>query len=247
MNGQNGANFFTAEDLEALFHDEEAQATPPAEEKETSTEDTGNDDAGKQSSSVETTKAFASRLKESTDKARREEREAIAKTLGYDSYEALVKEKESKVITDKGLDPSVVTPVVEELVKQRIDNDPRMKELEGYRKKQVLDFGKKELAEITALTGGEITSLAQLSREVLDLWAKKGSLKSAFLELEGEKLITKVRGEQSKGSTAHMSNPDGSAPANTAKRHLTAEEKKTWKFFNPSMTDEELDKKMIDK
>lgn len=247
MDGLNGANLFSAEDLEALFQDEEAQATPPANDEESSDGDAGKDDAGKQSKPVDTTKAFATRLKESTEKARLEEREAIAKSLGFDSYDALVKSKEDQVITDKGLDPSVVTPVVEEIVKQRIDNDPRMKELAEYRKRQVAEFGKKELAEITALTGGEITSLAQLSREVLDLWAKKGSLKSAYLELEGEKLINKVRGEQSKGGTAHLNTPSGGTNASSGKRYLTAEEKQMWRFFNPGMTEEELNKKMIDK
>lgn len=251
MNGQEGAKLFTAEDIEALFHDEGVQATPPATESaddgtEASTGTTGTEDAGKSSSSVDTTKAFATRLKASTEKARQEEREAIAKSLGFESYAAMMKDKETRVITDKGLDPTVVTPVVEELVKQRIDHDPRMKELEGYRKQQVLEFGKKELAEITALTGGEITSLAQLPREVLDLWAKEGSLKAAYLKLEGEKLITRVRGEQSKGSTAHLGTPSGGSSGTPGKRHLTDEEKQMWKFFNPGLTDEELSKKLID-
>ena len=103
------------------------------------------------------------------------------------------------------------------------------------------------MAEITTLTGGEITKLSQLPKEVIDLWKKKGSLKSAYMELEGEKLISKIRGEQSKGSTSHLANPGGTSGIPDNKRFLTAEEKQLWKLFRPSITEEELNKKMIDK
>ena len=102
------------------------------------------------------------------------------------------------------------------------------------------------MAKITELTGGEITTLSQLSPEVIDLWKKKGSLKAAFMEVEGEKLINKIRSGQSKGSTDHLANPGGSNPGKTTKRHLTAEEKQRWKFFNPNMTEKELNEKLID-
>lgn len=249
MDTFNGANMFTAEELEALFGDELERETPTADEG-TETQESGNtetENTGKPQNNVETTKAFANRLKESTEKARREEREAIAKSLGYASYDEMQKTREKKVLEDKGLDPELVSPVIEELVKQRLDNDPRMKELDGYRSKQVQEFGRKELAEITTLTGGKITSLAQLPREVIDLWAKEGSLKSAYLKLEGEKLITSMRSEQSKGTTDHLNSPNGGAHASTGKRYLTAEEKRVWKMFNPRMTDDELNKKTVDK
>ena len=127
-----------------------------------------------------------------------------------------------------------------------MDNDPRMKELEELRQRQIKEFGKKELAEITKLTNGEITSLAQLPKEVINLWKTKGSLKSAYLELEGERLINKFKGEQSKGSTSHLKNPSGNSSVASNKRPLTAEEKQIWKFFNNSMTDEQLNKQMVE-
>lgn len=242
----NGANVFTTEELESLFGSEFEQTSPTAEGTEAqeggnmATEETGNTQ-----SSVETTKAFANRLKESTEKARKEEREAIAKSFGFDSFEAMQKSRERQVLEDKGLDPDIVNPVIDELVQQRLDNDPRMKELDGYRSRQVQEFGRRELAEITTLTGGKITSLAQLPREVIDLWAKKGSLKSAYLELEGEKLITSMRSEQSKGTTGHLATPSGSTKPDNGKRYLTAEEKRIWKMFNPKMTEEELNNKTV--
>lgn len=236
-----GVNEFTAAELEQLFSDELEQETPPAEqvtEAQTSNEGTKPE--------VDTTKAFAHRLKQSTDKARQEEREAIAKQLGYTSYDDLQKSREKKVLEDKGIDPDQASDVINELVQQRLNSDPRLKELEEFKKQRIKEFGEKELAEISKLTNGEITSMSQLPKEVIDLWKTKGSLKAAYLELEGEKLITKMRSEQSKGSTAHLQSASGDSPAPSGKRLLTDKEKQTWKFFNPHMTDEELNKMTVD-
>ena len=251
MFGDNGANIFTPEELEALFKDEDTQETPPAEDNQTNTQETGanNDEqnAGNTANPVTTTKAFANRLKESTAKAVASERERIAKDLGFDSYDAMVKNREKKALEDKGLDPDVVSPVIEDLVKQRIDNDPRMKELQTLRDRQLVEFGKKELKELTELTGGKITSLAQLSPEVKEAWAKKGSLTAAYMELEGVNLVRGMRSEQSKGSTSHLNSPSGGANVPSGERFLTEEEKQYWRFFNPGMSEEELNKKTIKK
>lgn len=245
-----GVEDLSLEDLEQLFDDNSTQATPPADntiaESVTSQEQQENSQEQSKSSS-EVTKAFAKRLKESTDKAVAAEREAIAKKMGYDSYENMLSANERKLIEDKGLDPDEVSPVVEELVQQRLNNNPLMKELENFRRQRIEEFGQRELAEITALTGGEITKLSQLPKEVIDLWKTKGSLKSAYMQLEGEKLITRLRSEQSKGSTAHLNNPGSSVVTPDTKRPLTQEERNIWKFFNPNISDEELNKKTIDK
>lgn len=248
-----GANEFSVEELEEMFNEEfEQDATPPATDDTSPTEE-GTD--GNQTSNTGTevnepkvtqTKAFAKRLRESTDKARREEREAIAKSLGYESYDAMLKKREQDVITNKGYDANEISPIVDEIVKSRLDNDPRMLELAELKAQQVKEFGKKELAEISELTGGEITSLEQLPREVLESWKTEGSLVSAYMKHEGGNLIRKIRSEGSKGTTAHLSTPGGSTPQNPAKRPLTAAEKQQWKFFNPGMSDEELNKIRVD-
>lgn len=240
-----GANEFTVEELEELFRDDEpAQETPPATTNDGNPQTTNEtaDTGVSETSSVENTKAFAKRLRESTDKARREEREAIAKSLGYESYDDMQKKREQQLMNDNGLNPDDVRPVVEQIVNQRIANDPRMQELETLRANRVQEFGKRELAEITKLTGGEITSLAQLPREVIELWKQKGSLKSAYLELEGEKLVNKIRGEQSRGSASHLNTPTGTSSGSVTERPLNAEEKRMYKFFNPNITDEQLNK-----
>ena len=233
-----GVNHMSLKELEDLFSDDIEQETPPA-----------NDDTNPNPSDkdVSQTKAFAKRLAEEKAKVVNEERENIAKSLGYNSYDELQKERELKLYKEKGLDHEEIAPLVDELVKQKLDSDPRMKELEQFKARQVEEFGKKELAEITKLTDGEITKLEQVPRDVLDLWKKKGSLKAAYLELRGEELILKARSAQSKGSTSHLGNLSGGSVDDKGKRHLTAEEKNMWRLFKPSITDEELNKMMVDK
>lgn len=248
-----GANEFSVEELEEMFNEEfEQDATPPATEDATPQTVTENTtvDAGTSNTQINndvtTTKAFAKRLRESTDKARREEREAIAKALGYESYDSMLKKKEQDVITDKGYDATELSPIIDEIVKNRLENDPRMQELAELKSKQVKEFGKRELAEISELTNGEITSLEQLPREVLESWKTEGSLVSAYMKHEGGKLVRKIKSEQGKGTTAHLSTPGGTTPQETTKRPLTAHERNQWKFFNPGMSDEELDKIRVD-
>lgn len=241
-----GANEFTLEELEELFKD--TQPTTPAAEEDTTPQDgnDGADDDNNKSNNVENTKAFANRLKQSTDKARKEEREAIAKSLGYESYEDMETKRKNKLLEDKGLDPTDVSPIVDELVKQKLESDPRMQELEEFRKYKRDEFAKRELAEVTKLTDGAITSLAQLPKEVINRWQELGSLRLAYLELEGENLIARAKGGQSKGSTSHMNSLNSNAtPPPTKTRPLTAEEKQIWKVFNPGISDEELNKKTV--
>lgn len=236
---ENGANELDWKEIEELLSDETQPTTPAAEEEVPRTDTKPEEDVSK-------TQAFAHRLKESTEKARKEEREAIAKSFGYESYEAMTKQRESNLMKDKGLDPDQVAPVVEELVQKRLNNDPRMKELEELRKRQIADFAKKEIAEITELTDGEITSINQLSPEVIDVWKKSGSLKKAYMEVEGINLVNKIKAGKSKGTTDHLANPSGISGQTKAQRPLTQQEKNIWKIFNPSMTDDELNKKKVD-
>lgn len=247
---KSGDNVFTVEELEELFNGDVQQETPPANENtepqsEVQTENDKEDSS--KSNNIEQTKAFAKRLRESTEKARSDEREAIAKSFGYESYSAMVEERQRKLITDKGLDYEDVSPVVDELVKQRIDEDPRMKELENLRKQNLARYGKQELDEIARLTGGRITRFEQLPKAVVDAWKQKGSLVAAYMELEGVNLINQIRSEQSKGSTSHMSTPGASTPPPSNTRPLNEEEKRMWKLFNPSISEDELNKKTVNK
>lgn len=238
-------NDFTLDELEALFENDEPETPPAQDDQQKPPAETAPPTDDKKKAE---TKAFSDRLNA--------DRLATAKAMGYNSHEEMLasvnakkeaerKEKERKAIEEKGLDPKDVSELVDKMTKERMDADPRLLELDAFRKQQAQEYGKKQLAEITKLTNGEITNLNQLPKSVIDLWSKNGDLKAAFLQIEGEKLIIKARSAQSKGTTEHMQNPSGPTPPPSKTRPLTTEEIQVWKQFHPSMTDEEIAKKTM--
>lgn len=244
-----GANDFTVEDIESFLNGEGAD-TPPADDIEGST-DGDNQSTGEQKPVTET-QAFARRLKEEKEKVRNEERESIAKSLGFESFAAMQKSREADILKESGFDPEEVSPVVEQLVEKRLSEDPRLKELDRYRQERVNTWAQKELKELKELTNGKITKLEDVPKEVLDLWKTKGSLKAAYLELQGEALIremqTGIASGQNRSTTAHLKSPNGTpAPLTDNKRPLTDKERKVYKMFNPNVTEEELSKMFKDK
>jgi hypothetical protein len=248
---RNGAKELTIEDLENFLNGEGA-VSPAANVNEgspvaqPSNEDTPAD-AAKTSTPTET-QAFAHRLKEATNKVRAEERESIAKSLGYESYADMQKKREAQMLEEKGLDPEDVSPVVEQLVQKRLAEDPRLLELEGYRQERMNEWAKQELAVLSELTDGKISKLEDIPKDVLEKWKTKGSLKAAYLELHGETLIREIRtgvaGGQNRSTTSHMASPQGTpAPVdNSNRRPFTQKEREVYKLFNPGVTDEQLSK-----
>lgn len=242
----NGANGFSMDELDDLFKTENQQETPPAEDTTGQQDTPPVAEQNDEKKDVTQTQAFAHRLKEEKEKARKEAREEIAAALGYESYEALQKQRENKLLEDKGFDPEQVSPLVDELVKKRLEEDPRMQELAEFKKQQAQEFAKRELSEISKLTGVQYTSLDQLPQDVIESWKKTGNLKQSYISLHGEELIMRARSVNQRGTTEHLQNPAGQAPTGTSKRPLTEDEKKVWRFFNPSMSEEELNKKTVD-
>lgn len=247
----NGANDITIKDIEDFLNGDGA-TTPVAETNETSSPatqpDTDAETKNGNAQNVTETQAFAHRLKEATSKARNEERESIAKSLGYESYADMQKKREAEMLAEKGLDPEDVSSVVEEIVQKRLADDPRLAELGRYKQERVNEWAKEQLAELSDLTGGKISKLEDVPKEVIELWKTKGSLKGAYLELEGEKFIREMQigiaNGQNRSTTRHMSSPQGTPAAadNLNRRPFTAKEREVYKMFNPDVTDEQLSK-----
>ena len=125
----NGANEFTIDELERFLNGDE-DATPASNNEGAQQSGATEPAAGKEpeadkGSDVTQTQAFANRLKEATTKARNEERDNIAKELGYESYADMQKKHEADMLESKGLDPKEVSPIVDELVNKRIAEEDR--------------------------------------------------------------------------------------------------------------------------
>ena len=228
-------------EIAGLFNNDQDSSPEEKEQKPAeNTQETKKSEEEKRSDA----KAFSIRLNE--------EREKIAKEAGFESYEDMRKQNEKKKLEDKGLDPEVASPVLEELVKQRVEQDPRIKEYEELKKKEqereFKEWCDKEVKQLTSLTDGKIKSLSDVPQDVVKLSEKTGSLKSAYLQLHGEELISQIKlkqtSQESKGTTNHMAQiKDGVSPQGKT-RPLTPEERRAYKMINKNITDEELDKKV---
>ena len=78
---------------------------------------------------VDMTKAFATRLKEEKAKAKLEAREEIAQSFGYNSWQEYANAQTDTKLLDNGLDPEVVRPALQEIIK----NDPAYIEAMKYK------------------------------------------------------------------------------------------------------------------
>lgn len=254
MFGQDGANELSIKEIEDFLNAEGA-ATPTADDEESSPASQPNTNDGtlpytvtSSTGGITETQAFAHRLKEETAKIRREERDNIAKDLGYENYAEMQKARENELFKENGLNPDEVSPIVEQIVQKRLAEDPRLKELDNYRQQQISEWAKKELVELQDLTGGKISKMEEVPKEVIELWKTKGSLKAAYLELKGEELIREMRAGvasgQNRGSTDHLKSASGgTAPViDENKRPFTEQEKEIYRLFNPEVTEEQLSK-----
>lgn len=219
-------------EIAELFKDEQDSSPVEPEPKPAETKEEKKDE----------TKAFSIRLNE--------EREKIAKQAGFSSYEEMLKKNEQKKIEDTGLDPEIASPLIEKLVNERIENDPRLKELETYKKqekdRQFKEWCEQELKSLTKLTDGQIKSMNDVPADVIKLSEKTGSLKSAYMQLHGEALVNQIKAKQiakdSKGTTDHLVQPVGAGAQVGQTRPLTEAERKAYRMINRSITDAELDK-----
>lgn len=218
-------------DVDALFNDEP--------------EETPENNPAPTNDPTPETKAVSKRINEVRAQTERETREAMAKELGYESYNAMKKAKEKKMLEDAGLDEAAVSDVVKKLVDARLADDPRLKKLADIEAAEKNKFVASQLAEINKATGMNFKSLDQLPPETLEVWQKTGNLKQAYFATQGEALLAGKVARAANGSTAHLANP-GSAGGSAKQRPLTDEEKAMWRMVMPDITEEELSKKTTD-
>ena len=129
---------------------------------------------------VDQTKAFAKRLKESTEKARADEREKIANSFGYASWDEYLNHTTNEKLIDKGFDPEAVRPVLQELIEQ----DPRFKEAMKYKaEKEEIEkrmFAEASIKQLNSVFGTKYTSVDDLDEDTVKDWNNGMSLEKAY-------------------------------------------------------------------
>lgn len=248
---ENGVKDTSVADLEALLNADEEE-TPPSPETDATpgTSPAPSEPAAQKAqepAKESETQAFARRLRESTEKARREEREAIAKQLGKSSFEELMRERETKEFEAKGLDPEAAKEVFEKMYEERIQADPRFKELDEYRAAKAKEWGDSQMKELSKLTGGKITKIEDLDEATLTRGQKEGSFVSAYMALHGAELIEEMRlngiAKQQQNTTSHLANSASTQPETKFRDPSPAEKSILAQFaqYSPEM-EKNLDK-----
>jgi len=102
---------------------------------------------------------------------------------------------------------------------------------EAFKQQQVEEL-KKEVGDI---------DVSKLPKDVLDLWEKGLTLSQAYFAALRSKAIVK----NPQGLTNHLSSPNGGITSGK-KRVMTAGEKDSYKFFNPDVSDEEINKILVE-
>ena len=220
--------------IEELFKDD------PTEEVDNQDDQNTQEDTTVENK--EMTKAVSDRINIVRKKTEMETEERVAKEFGYESYSAMLKAKESKLLKDAGLDEEETSSIVNKLVEQRLANDPRLKKLAEIENREKKDFVTSQLKEISKMSGTNFTSIDQFDKDVLNLWEKTGNLKQAYLAVKGEELLAKKTAKNT-GSLDHLAGTSNGNGSSLKTRALTAEEKEIYRsVLGDRYNEEEISK-----
>jgi len=225
---QNGAGVVI--NIDELFNDS-TSGTPPLNEQD----------------KASMTAAMTKRINEVREKAEKEVRakveqemqEKMAKELGFATYEEMQKASETNLIKGAGLNPDDVEKIIEPIIAKRLAADPRLQELQTLKAKEQDNYITNELAKLEQMTGIKLTR-ENISKEALDLWQNKGvDLSRAIIASNPTDMLI-----ASKGSTNHLAPNPSKSPGKM--RALTPEERSMYKYFNPDLTETELNQKTVE-
>ena len=205
-------------EIDDLFKDPED--TQPQEDPSITKED--NKDNQPKS---EMTLNMINRINEVKAKTEKEVLDRVAKESGYESYEAMKKAKEEKLVKDHGFDIKDVETVIKPLLEQRLADDPRFKKLEQYEQRERDLYIKEQLAAINKTTGQNLKP-TDLPKETIDLWSKGIDLEQAYYATQGKTLLTKGISQSQNGTLNHLA--PGSSAGTTKSRAYTDEEKQMY-------------------
>lgn len=206
--------------------------------KDPSDSQSGDGDSGEPEENL--TKTMSQRINTVRAKAEKETQDKVAKEMGYKSYEAMKEAQDKKLILEHGYDPEDIEKVIEPIIKKRIEDDPRFKELEALKQRNQEVYLEKQIASINEATGQQLKA-SDLSEKVLELWGKGIELEQAYYAVHGKEVVSSIASKVQGGSLAHLAT--GTSHKGVKKRMLTREEKAMWKSLHPEISDEELSKK----
>lgn len=169
---------------------------------------------------VDQTKAFAKRLREETEKVRQNERDNIAKSFGYSSWQEYADAQTNNKLINEGLDPETVRPVIQDLIK----NDPDYIEAMKFKaEKEELEkelFATNSIRELNARFGTNFKSVNELDEGTINDWNKGTPLEKAFVANNYTLLIENAIKKHNVGKDngkSHMKTVTGNTTQTTAR------------------------------
>lgn len=194
-----------------------------------------------QTEQVDATKAFAKRLKEETIKIREEERANLAKTLGYETYDDMVKHQQDSKMLQDGYDPETLRPMLNDLLK----TSPEYVEAMQYKKeKEELEkelFVKDSLKQLNESLGTTFTDIKDLDKDTIDLWNKGLPLDKAYAAANYTKLMKPTPQPKQPTGKEHMQPVEKGATKSDV-RVATEDDIRRFRIFNPNATVDEINK-----
>lgn len=187
--------------------------------------------------SKDATKAYSDRLNADRAKMRQEVENEMAQSMGYTTWDEYRAAQRKKVITDAGLEPEQVEPVVSKL----LASDPAIiaaRELKAAQEKVASDeANKSELLALNSTYGTEFKSMDELDDATKVLIEKGVPLVKAY-GIEHLDDVVKTR-EQVIPSKGHLVSVVGSGKSSTPKV-VTPKQMEVFRLFNPDASDEQI-------
>lgn len=171
-------------------------------------------------------KAYSERLKKDRERIRLEERENLAKSFGYDSWDAYMDASTNNKLLDSGLDPESVRPVLKDLLK----NDPEYIEAMRYKaEKEELEkqlFADTSLQALNQKFGTNFKNVDELDAETVKLWNSGVPLVNAYAANNYASIADnaiKNAGAFADNGKSHLNNTTGSTQQSTSKNYTKEE------------------------
>lgn len=171
-------------------------------------------------------KAYSERLKKDRERIRLEERENLAKSFGYDSWDAYIDASTNNKLLDSGLDPESVRPVLKDLLK----NDPEYIEAMKYKaEKEELEkqiFADTSLQTLNKKFGTNFKNVDELDAETVKLWNSGVPLVNAYAANNYASIAdSAIRNANmsSDNGKSHLNNTTGSTQQSTSKEYTKEE------------------------
>lgn len=231
-------------DLDTIINSLSKDIVKPEDEVENNVEQSSSQ-AGTETNKqdVSETKAYSERLNKDRERIRNEERNTIAKSFGFDSWDTFAQSQNNKLMTENGLDPDTVNPIIEKL----LENNPKYQDALRYKKeKEELEmkiWAKDELTKLNNKFGTSYNSVDELGEDVVKAWNGGLDLQRAYAAYNYDSIAEHAKKTViATGGKDHMKSATSGSVTVTPSKQIDSATMYWMKQINPNMSDDDIKK-----